>query len=392
MKKVRGRCPHIKKEALQMKTITAKELHDRMQSPKGAFVLDVRAAGAYQEWKIQDRGVVSVNIQNSKLKEYGPEFFRELPKDQEIVTVCAKGESAREAASMLENKGYSVAVLEEGMQAWSDFYYPVQISVSPDFELLQIIRPAKGCLSYLLISKGEALIVDPNRKVSVYTDLAQQKNVTIHHILDTHLHADHITGAHDLVNETGAKYWISASEMGGAKRNYNALTDGLKIQFGASTLEVMAIPTPGHTPGSTSFLVNQKYLLSGDTVFVSGLGRPDLGGKAREWAKMLYETVVEKLNQLSDNIIVLPSHYSDFREITDGGYVGAVLGDLRKENDLIRGGDEAIFTEAVTGNTGETPPNYETIIDINRGLRPITDEEATELEIGPNRCAVKHLG
>lgn len=374
-----------------MKSITVQELHDRMQSPEGAFVLDVRASGAYQEWKIQDKGVVSVNIQNSKLKEFGPEFFKELPRDREIVTVCAKGVAAQETAEILEQKGYSVSVLEGGMQAWSEFYYAVQIAVSQEFELLQVIRPAKGCLSYFLISNGEAVVVDPNRKVSVYTDLAKQKNVKIRHVLDTHLHADHITGAHELVDETGAKYWISASEMKEAKREYNALTDGLKLQFGSSTLEVMAIRTPGHTPGSTSFLVNKKYLLSGDTVFVSGLGRPDLGGKAQEWAKMLYQTVVEKLNVLSDDVIVLPSHYSDFREITTGGYVGVVLGDLRKENELVRGGDEAVFTEAVTG-TGATPPNYETIIEINRGLKDVTNEEASELEIGPNRCAVKHLG
>lgn len=373
-----------------MKSITAKELHNQMQTSEGAYVLDVRGDGAYQEWRIQDKGLVSVNIQNSKLKEFGPEAFKDLPKNRDIVTVCAKGIAAQETVDILEQNGYTAVYLEGGMQAWSEFYYPVSVESSKSFELLQVIRPAKGCLSYLLISEGESVVVDPGRHATVYLELARQKGVKILHVLDTHLHADHITGAHELVKATGAKYWISASEMHGAKRDYNALTNGLNIQFGSSVLEVMAISTPGHTPGSTSFLVNHQYFLSGDTVFVNGLGRPDLGGKAKEWAKMLYETIITELNPLSDDVIILPAHYSDFREISAGGYVGIILGDLRKENELVRGGDEAIFTETVSGNPGETPPNYQTIIDINRGLIDISQQEASDLEVGPNRCAVKH--
>lgn len=97
-----------------------------------------------------------------------------------------------------------------------------------------------------------------------------------------------------------------------------------------------------------------------------------------------------KLFDLEHNKFRLPAHYSDFREISAGGYVGIILGDLRKENELVRDGDEAIFTETVSGNPGETPPNYQTIIDINRGLIDISQQEASDLEVGPNRCAVKH--
>ncbi|OFW80343.1 MAG: hypothetical protein A2201_12820 [Alicyclobacillus sp. RIFOXYA1_FULL_53_8] len=363
-----------------------------MSSPEGAFVLDVRASGAYQDWRIQDKGVVSVNIQNSKLKEHGPEAYPELPKDKEIVSVCAKGVAAQETADMLTEAGYKISYLDGGMQSWSEFYYPVQVSTSDDLELLQVLRPAKGCLSYLLASKGEAIVVDASRHVDEYVKLAQENGVQIRHVLDTHLHADHISGGEALAAATGAKYWIGEGEMQGSDRPFNALKDGLKLEFGSSTLEVLAIPTPGHTPGSTSFLVNNQFLISGDTVFVNGLGRPDLGGKAREWAKMLYNTVVTKLNKLSDDVIVLPAHYSDFREITEAGYVGAVLGDLRQSNQLLQGGDEDVFTESVAGGAGgtATPPNYETIVNINRGLVQISEQEASDLEVGPNRCAVKH--
>lgn len=375
-----------------MKSINVAELHNRMQADEGVFILDVRAANAYDDWHIQHKNATSANIQNSKLLKFGPQAYNEIPKDREIITVCAKGSAAMESVEILEKDGYKAAYLEGGMQAWSEFYYSTQVAATDDLELLQVIRPAKGCLSYVLISKGEAVVVEPARHIGAYQNIAEDKGARIMHILDTHLHADHITGAHELALATGARYWIAESEMQGSPLRYHALTDGLQISFGASTLEVMAIPTPGHTPGSTSFLVNNTYLLSGDTVFVNGLGRPDLGGKAKEWAHMLYETVIGRLNALSDDIIVLPSHFSDYREVTEAGYVGALLGALRSENEWVRGGDdEDSFTEAVAGRLGATPPNYETIVDINRGVRSVSAQEASDLEIGPNRCAVKHL-
>lgn len=365
-----------------MKFISVQEMHNRMQSGEGVFILDVRAENAYEDWRIEHSNVVSVNIQNSQLLKDGPEAHKELPKNREIVTVCAKGKTAQEAAGILVENGYTAVYLEGGMQAWSEFYYMNPVSVSDNLELLQVIRPAKGCLSYFLVSGGEAIVVDPARHIDIYLDLAKDKGVTIRHILDTHLHADHITGGHDLRVSTGATYWIAESEMEGAKRSYATLYDGLQIPFGNATLEVLAIPTPGHTPGSTSFLVNKEYLLSGDTVFVNGLGRPDLGGKAKEWAHLLYKTVIQKLNVLSDHITILPSHFSDYREVTKFGYVGARLGDLRTDNELFTGGkDEDSFTEAVAGNLGATPPNYETIVDINRGIRQVSNEEASDLEI-----------
>ncbi len=150
------------------------------------------------------------------------------------------------------------------------------------------------------------------------------------------------------------------------------------------------MPTPGHTPGSTSFLVNRKFLLSGDTIFVGGLGRPDLGGKAREWAQALYDTVFKKIADLPDDVLVLPAHYADIKEINENGYVGATLGDIRRTNEIMRTTDVEQFTEQVVSAIGDTPPNYERIVAINRGTEHVKEEEAMELEIGPNRCAVHH--
>ncbi len=373
------------------KTITAKELHQRLNEEPETIILDVRGESAFADWHINHKHARLVNVQTSKLKAHGPAAFPEIPKGRPIVVVCAQGNASREASAILAENGYEPLNLNRGMQEWSEFYYPVTVTKSEDFELVQVIRPAKGCLSYMLISSGEAIVVDPARHTDVYANLAREKGAVVTHVLDTHCHADHISGGLPLANALGAKYWIDAGEMQSSTLEYQALRDGLEFEFGSSLLKVLSVPTPGHTPGSTSFMVNDAYLLSGDTVFVSGLGRPDLGGKAEEWAQLLYETVEHKLRHLGDHVLVLPAHFSSASEITDAGYVGARFEEIRESNELLQGVGEAEFTEAVAGRAGQTPPNYETIVQINRGFSVPTSEEAAELEIGPNRCAVKHL-
>ncbi|MCI0182875.1 MBL fold metallo-hydrolase [Sulfoacidibacillus ferrooxidans] len=372
-------------------SITAQELHDQMENNRETIILDVRATSAYLEWHIDHQNANLINIQTSKLKASGPEVFTEIPRDKEIVCVCAHGNASEEAADILNEHGYHAVSLRNGMSAWSEFYYPTSVVSTDDFELIQVIRPAKGCLSYVLVSGDDAIVVDPGRHTDIYMDIAAKHSVQIREVLDTHCHADHISGGSALASRVGANYWIAASEMGEGRINFHSLEDGLRIPFGTSKLDVIAIPTPGHTPGSTSFLVNDQYLLSGDTVFVSGLGRPDLGGKAREWAALLYDTVRTKLNQIDDQVLILPAHYSGSDEVTQQGYVGARLGEIRATNHLLQGVSEDEFTDSVAGNLGLTPPNYTTIVHVNRGELFPSDEEATELEIGPNRCAVKHL-
>jgi hypothetical protein len=144
-------------------------------------------------------------------------------------------------------------------------------------------------------------------------------------------------------------------------------------------------------PGSVSFLVNQKYLLSGDTVFVSGIGRPDLGGKAREWSQLLYETVRDKLSTIPDKVLILPGHFGDISEFTKEGFVGNVFEEIRSSNEFLQEMSQQDFTDKMVQNAGETPPNYTTIVQINRGEYSPSQTEASELEVGPNRCAVKHL-
>ncbi|WP_027414728.1 MBL fold metallo-hydrolase [Aneurinibacillus terranovensis] len=375
---------------MAIKTIHAKDLHDKINSGENVFILDVRNPEEYSDWKIEGKKVESINVPYFDFLDENEETYKGLPKDTEVVTICAKGGSAKMVAEILDEKGYQVSVLDEGMLEWSQFYHPVTVTQDEDMKIIQVNRLAKGCLSYFIVSQGEAMVIDPGRHIEEYIQLANKEKASIKHIMDTHLHADHISGGHELADKTGADYYISRNEMKGSPLPYKALENHQEFNFGSVHVKVLTVPTPGHTPGSVSFLVNDKFLLSGDTIFVGGLGRPDLGGKAKEWAQSLYDTVFKKIANLSDDTFVLPTHYADVKEINDQGIVGAQLGEIRKSNEVMRTENREQFTEMVAGAAGATPPNYEQIVDINRGVANISAEEATALEIGPNRCAVHH--
>ncbi|QQE75361.1 MBL fold metallo-hydrolase [Brevibacillus composti] len=368
--------------------VHAKQLYEKME--RGIFLLDVRNPEDYADWKIEGKHVRSINIPYFDFLNEDEEVYRPLPRGEEIVVICAKGGSAQMVADMLAERGYQASYLAQGMQEWSQFYQHVQVAREDSLRLIQVNRLAKGCLSYLVASGGEALVVDPNRHIDEYLSLAEREGVRIKYVLDTHLHADHISGGHELAQKTGALYYISSGEMQGSDRPYVPLESQGRLQVGSAEVKILAIPTPGHTPGSVSVLVNDQYLLSGDTIFVGGLGRPDLGGKAAEWAQALYDTVFTTVAALGDDVLVLPTHYADISEIGEAGYVGAYLGEIRRNNEVMRTADREAFTRQVVHAVGTAPPNYEEIVEVNRGTLHITAEKATELEIGPNRCALHH--
>lgn len=377
----------------QVRSITAEELHRKMSSGEDLVILDVRNETDYNEWKIEGKNLRTMNIPYFHFLEDDVQVYAGLPKDAEIVIVCAKGGASHYVAEMLMEKGYNTCSLQGGMLAWSQFYHPTIVYMDDQLKLIQINRLAKGCLSYAVISDGKGMIIDPNKEIDVYIELAKTHQFEIEHVVDSHMHADHITGGPRLAKQVGATYYISSEEAKGTNLKFEPLDRYDRIKVGDVHVEVLSIPTPGHTPGSTSFLIDNRFLLSGDTIFVGGLGRPDLGGKAKEWAEDLYHTVFFKLKDLPDDCLVLPAHYADIQEINDRGVVGELLGKIRENNEIMRNVDKASFTEQVASAASmEKPPNFEEIVAINRGELQVDQERAIELEIGPNRCAVHHHG
>ena len=289
--------------------MTVDQLHSKINRGDDVFILDVRNTDDYSDWRIEGKTVESINIPYFDFLEddVAAKHAESLPKDKEIVVVCAKGGSSEFIVEMLVAKGLQVFSLEGGMLAWSQFYHPTTVYFDDNMKLIQVNRLSKGCLAYMVISEGMAMVVDPNRNVDEYTRIAEKNNAQIVHVMDTHLHADHISGGPDLAKQTGATYYISSGEAKGSQLTFEPLESHKTIKFGEVEVEVLTVPTPGHTPGSTSFFINKKFLISGDTVFVGGLGRPDLGGKAKEWANDLFDTVFVKLAEMSDDVMVLPA-------------------------------------------------------------------------------------
>jgi glyoxylase-like metal-dependent hydrolase (beta-lactamase superfamily II) len=167
---------------------------------------------------------------------------------------------------------------------------------------------------------------------------------------------------------------------------FNPLVDGESICAGACTFKV--IHSPGHTPGSTSFMLGNKYLFTGDTIMKTSIGRPDLGGQAEAWSSYLYYTLFSRYKNLEDTMVVLPSHAASLREQDGAGIVSTTIGTARKERDLFQIHDTAAFAEFVKRNLPENPARYQDIRLVNLGLSDPDEARRKELEIGKNVCGM----
>jgi glyoxylase-like metal-dependent hydrolase (beta-lactamase superfamily II) len=174
-----------------------------------------------------------------------------------------------------------------------------------------------------------------------------------------------------------------------APLEFERLQDGKEFTVGNSKIQVIAHFHPGHTPGSTSFLVDDQFLMTGDTIFVSGVGRPDLGGMVDDWARLLFDTLFHKAKGLSDDLVILPSHFSDPGEIDEDGLVMSRLGTLRKENPPLQISNEEDFVDYMRTQISNQPEIYKDIRLVNMNKKEVDEEEASEMELGKNECAAK---
>jgi len=172
--------------------VTSEQLHHEIDAGENIVILDIRSMQSYAEWKIEGKGLKSINIPGSVILAGDEKELQGLPEGQEIVVVCAKGQSAQKMTEHLINRGYKAAYLENGLTGWSQFYHPVLVAEDEKMKLYQVNRFAKGCLSYVIVSQGKAMVVDPSQKVDFYTEMAKKHGFTIEHVVDSHLHADHI--------------------------------------------------------------------------------------------------------------------------------------------------------------------------------------------------------
>jgi glyoxylase-like metal-dependent hydrolase (beta-lactamase superfamily II) len=209
-------------------------------------------------------------------------------------------------------------------------------------------------------------------------------------VLDTHVHADHVSGGSSLAQRAGVPYFVAAGSAFELKQPVTPLEDGERLRLGGEQgvdLEVRIISTPGHTPGSTSYLVGGRYLLTGDTLFVASVGRPDLGGHVVEWGQALFQTLRTRIGPLSDDTVILPAHYGGVAEVGPEGSVWGRLGELRRTVPELQIPTMEEFVEAVRGGVKAPPRSYDEIIKVNLGLQAGDPEKISEWELGKNQCA-----
>lgn len=369
---------------------TAADVARKVIDNKELFILDVRNADAFEDWKIDGHKFEYLNIPYFELLDGVDEILEKIPTDQDVLVVCAKEGSSIMVAEMLSDAGREVAYLEGGMKSWSMYLEPIKVGDLKDGgELYQFVRLGKGCLSYMAISEGEAAIIDAVRFTEVFTNFAKEKGVEIKHVFDTHLHADHISGGRHIAAQTGATYYLPPKDAEEVVFEYTALEDGLTVKLGASEIEVGALYSPGHTIGSTSFVIDSSYLLTGDILFIDSIGRPDLAGLAEDWVGDLRETLYKRYRELAEDLIVLPAHFMIIEELNEDGTVAKRLGDLFAENHGLNVEDEEVFRKMVTDGLPPQPNAYQEIRQVNMGKITPNYDEQTEMEIGPNRCAVR---
>ncbi len=271
------------------------------------------------------------------------------------------------------------------MKAWSLAWNVAEVSLpDPTLRVIQVRRTGKGCLSYIVGSLGEAAVIDPSVSPDVYRELASRHGWSIRYVLETHVHADHLSRARELVRQTGAVLLLPAQQR--VRFAFTAMADGDRIPLGSASL--MAIHTPGHTEESTSYVLNEAAVFTGDTLFTSGVGRPDLQADAdgaRKRALLLFASL-NRLRALSPRMVVLPAHASEPIAF-DGRALASQMGDVSQ---WLSGwlASEAAFVDRVTSRLPPPPPNFARIVALNEeGEFPTGDP--TELEAGANRCAVR---
>ncbi len=249
----------------------------------------------------------------------------------------------------------------------------------------QVLYRDLGCASYILGDAGEAVVVDPRWDIDVYLELAVSERLRIAHVIDTHDHADHVSGRERLAHATGARAYRPSKEPGDGRRDGATIGPGDEIEVGAVCLR--ALDTPGHRPEHLSFAVTDHsrssepwMILSGDSLLVGDIARPDLAYEPTEGARALHASLGMLLG-LGDHVEVWPAHVGG--SLCGGAGLSSktssTIGFERCANPMLAAG-ESKFVEGLTSTLPTPPPNIERIVELNRRANGSTPAEPSALD------------
>ncbi len=364
-------------------SISPQDLADRLAAGREIAVLDVRDD---VDWSIEGPGVTRLRVPALKVLADPVGVTRSV--SQPIVVLCNRGFTAEPVAQVLRDQGVDALVLEGGMRGWIGALQTRSIDLGIDgLAVRQVQRPGRGCLSYLLAASGRAIVVDPAPDAGYYTGLADELGAQITDIVDTHLHADHLSGARSLADQTGATLRLPAPALDRGiayADQVEPLHDGDQIELGPVTLR--AISLPGHTTDMTGLLVGDRALLSGDSLFADGIARPDLQQGdpegARAMARTLHATLRERVLSLGGDVVLLPGHTHPG---VNAEAISPTLQEVQKAVGELSLADPAEFADHLLRDMPPRPANYESVIAANSGWHPID----AELEEGGNSCSTR---
>jgi glyoxylase-like metal-dependent hydrolase (beta-lactamase superfamily II)/rhodanese-related sulfurtransferase len=353
-------------------------------------VLDVRAHDDVARWQIEADGAPFLAVPLADLRERGEDTIAELRRDRALRVICSRGNASRDAVIELERLGMSALSVSGGMIAWSALLVAEPITIgSPAATVVQFRREARGCLSYLVVGGSRALVIDPASSTERYIEQASELGARIVAVLDTHVHADHLSGARALADAPGARLHLSRAAVArgvGFADRVEGVDAGTRLLDGPADVRVVALP--GHTSDNVGVLIDDRALVAGDSLFAQGVARPDLevgDEDVTDAARMLFHTLHERVLSLPDPTLVLPCHYPGGRV---SGPITTTVGAARRGLKLLSL-DEREFVDAVVSDLPPRPANHRSIIEVNLGEDTVS--ESAQLEIGANSCAAAPL-
>jgi len=370
------------------------DLARRLEAGERVQLLDIRAPERVAEGRVTLGATLDFRaLPASEMYRLATLEPLRLDRAAPVAVICGHGNSSKRATTFLRERGFDAYSVAGGMAAWDTLYLPRPLSPTPSLEhVIQLDRVGKGALSYVLVSDGDAIVVDPGRHVERYDALLRDLCATPAAVVDTHMHADYLSGAAAAAAQWHVPYFLHPDDAcspydGAAGRiAYQALTEGDTIAFGRATLRAMHVP--GHTLGSIALIAADALALTGDFVFVHSVGRPDLGGQGETWTARLWDSLERARREWPGDLLVMPAHYAAERERRADRSVAARFDVIAATNEAVAIRDAATFRAWVARHTTTPPESYRTIKLANLGLVDVSDSDAEVLEFGANQCAV----